>query len=290
MMSERPEPVLQRNLSHIVQQLDEPPRLMLGDGRALFGRRRRSVADHAVRVEVAGDPGKGMRAGRAEVAELLPRSSRRARRNSAPCSCRRGRAGNAASAMSRRRRHGCRAGARASENMPSGWPKRVQLVFTASMLARTRSSRATMPMISSLPPCELTKTSLRTPARRDRQAELGPGLDQRRRPEASACPARRDARSTCRPPGPAGCGRRGRRAASRSPSSACPSRSARRCRPADAARAARPPRAAGWRSSRPGRSRRIRSSGSRPSAAAVSVLPSRIAPHAGPPRSPRPRP
>ena len=49
--------------------------------------------------------------------------------------------------------------------MPAGRPKRCQLVFTASMSWRTRSSRATMPMISSLPPCELTKTSLRTPAR-----------------------------------------------------------------------------------------------------------------------------
>ena len=47
--------------------------------------------------------------------------------------------------------------------MPSGWPKRVQLVFTHSILARTRSSRATIPMISSLPPCELTNTSLRMP-------------------------------------------------------------------------------------------------------------------------------
>ena len=49
--------------------------------------------------------------------------------------------------------------------MPAGRPKRCQLVFTASMLKRTRNSRVTMPMISSLPPCELTTTSFLTPAR-----------------------------------------------------------------------------------------------------------------------------
>ena len=65
--------------------------------------------------------------------------------------------------------------------MPSGRPKRCQLVFTASMLRRTRNSRVTMPMISSLPPCELTTTSFLTPARAIDSAEFGPGLDQRGR-------------------------------------------------------------------------------------------------------------
>ena len=63
--------------------------------------------------------------------------------------------------------------------MPAGRPKRCQLVFTASILWRTRSSRLTMPMISSLPPCELTNTILLHAGARDRRAELGPGFDQR---------------------------------------------------------------------------------------------------------------
>ena len=52
-----------------------------------------------------------------------------------------------------------------SEYIPCGRPKRCQLVLTASMPNFTRSSRVTMPMISSLPPCDLTTTIFFMPAR-----------------------------------------------------------------------------------------------------------------------------
>ena len=70
--------------------------------------------------------------------------------------------------------------------MPAGRPKRCQLVLTASMPKRTRSSRVTMPMISSLPPCELTTTIFLTPARATEapssvQASISVGGRQRQR-------------------------------------------------------------------------------------------------------------
>ena len=51
-----------------------------------------------------------------------------------------------------------------SENSPFGTPKR-QPVVTTSIWQLTRSSRATTRIVSTLPPCDVTMTILRRPAR-----------------------------------------------------------------------------------------------------------------------------
>src|SRR5262245_51454778 len=51
------------SLTHILQQPDEHFRLEARCQPPFLSRRDAGVADHAVRVEVAGDPGEGMRAG-----------------------------------------------------------------------------------------------------------------------------------------------------------------------------------------------------------------------------------
>ena len=156
-----------------------------------------------------------MRAGVAQQLEFLLGPARHSRRNSRPC------------AMSTRSGRKCSISevstsppwmpwrSSSSVYMPAGRPKRCQLVFTASILWRTRSSRRDDAHDLLVAAMRIDEDELAHAGAGDRRAELGPGLDQRRWPEASACPAHADARWTCRPPGPAGCGCRDRRAGMR---------------------------------------------------------------------------
>ena len=78
-------PVGQLGLAHVLQQGDETCCLILGCQSALFRGCGCGVADHAVRVEVGGDPRKGMRALRLQQIEFTLGLCRSWRRNLQPC-------------------------------------------------------------------------------------------------------------------------------------------------------------------------------------------------------------
>ena len=87
---------------------------------------------------------------------------------------------------------------------PSGCPKRVQLVATASMLKRTRASVATIVISGELPPWAFSMTNLRMPCCCKILGDAEPALAPLRRRPATACLPHPYARSNSRPVPPAG--------------------------------------------------------------------------------------
>ena len=140
------------------------PRLMVDHRPALLGRGGAGVADRALGIQVLRLPAELAEAVGAEVLELAMKSSCAERKSLGEVhlheigpQMEHDRRLDVAAVDAVERLLGRRDALRLTETRPRG--------ATTSMSWRTRSSRATMSTIGTLPPCELTMISLSTPAR-----------------------------------------------------------------------------------------------------------------------------